>query len=258
MAAVSDVTRYICLFHDAERARGAVNALESAGVASGSVTVLSGQDHDVQAVSPTLSELGVPERDLAHLQDGLRRGGVIVSLQESESRSAAIEKIFHHYSADKIDETELRSAEPVVATVPLAAESEVHDIADQAVIPIAEETLVVGKREVDRGGVRVYRRTVDEPVSEAISLHDERVVLEHRSVDRAATEADVRAGSQDFELVETTEVPVVQKTARVVEEVHVGKVETDRTEVVQDSVRHTEIDVEPIETAVGRPGTLRD
>ncbi len=257
MAATSEVTRYICLFHDSARASAAVSALENADVAAGSVTVLRGADQDGRTNPEALAELGVPDRDLSHLADGLRHGGVVVSLLASESRSDEIEKIFHHFSADKIDETELRSTEPVTAAMPLAQDS-VRDVAGEAVIPIAAESLVVGKREVDRGGVRVYRRTVDEPVSEAVSLHDERVVLEHRSVDRVATEADVRAGGQSFELVETTEVPVVQKTARVVEEVRVGKVETDHTEVVQDSVRHTEVDIEPIETAVHPSGTSRD
>ena len=105
--------------------------------------------------------------------------------------------------------------------------------------------------------MRVYRRTVDEAVSEDVSLHSERVVLEHRDVNRPATDADLFAGDQAIELVETAEVPVVQKVARVVEEVHVGKVESDRTEMVEDTVRHTEVDVQPVETTTRRTETFQ-
>ena len=40
---------------------------------------------------------------------------------------------------------------------------------------------------------------------------------------------------------------MVGKSARVVEEVVVGKRETERTEHIQDSVRHTEVEVEEID-----------
>ena len=73
-------------------------------------------------------------------------------------------------------------------------------------------------------------------------------MLDRRPVDRAVTDADIAGAGRTIELVETDEVPVVTKSAHVVEEVRVGKVASDRTETVTDSVRHTEIDVEQIGT----------
>lgn len=246
MASLNGTTHYICLFHDADRARAAVSALERLGVAREQIDTLGAGGNSAGIAGPErLTELGVPQRDLQHLQDGLRRGSVLISLQAPESQSNAIEKVFHHYTAEKIDETEVETS----AGLPLTAGVADTDIAGQAVIPVAQEELQVGKREVERGGVRVYRRTVEERVSEDVNLHDERVVLEYREVNRPVTEADIRAGSQQIELVETAEVPVVQKVARVVEEVHVGKVESDHTEVIQDTVRHTEVDVEQVAPA---------
>ncbi len=256
MAPLNDMTRFICLFHSADRANAAVRALEGLQFAQGSVSTLGdGADSTSLAGSQQLSELGVPERDVQHLQQGLRDGGVLVSLQAPESRSDEVEKIFHRFTAEKIDEAELENAglplAAAAAAVPAvyAARDLAADTTTDQVVPVVEEELVVGKRAVDRGGVRVFRRTVEEPVQQDVNLHGERVVLEYREVNRPATEADVRAGSQQIELVETAEVPVVQKVARVVEEVRVGKEATDRTEVVQDTVRHTEVEVQPIETS---------
>ena len=120
--------------------------------------------------------------------------------------------------------------------------------AGEQVIPVVAEDLVVGKREVQRGGVRIYSRVVSEPVSESISLHDERVVVDRRPVDRAATEADFATGTGAIEVTAMGEEAVVGKRSRVVEEVLVGKQASDRTEEVTDTVRHTEIEVEPTTT----------
>ena len=115
-------------------------------------------------------------------------------------------------------------------------------------IPVVAEELQVGKREVQRGGVRIYSRVVSEPVSESISLHDERVVVDRRPVNRAATEADFATGTGAIEVTAMGEEAVVGKRSRVVEEVLVGKQASDRTEQVTDTVRHTEIEVEPTTT----------
>ena len=127
-------------------------------------------------------------------------------------------------------------------------------VTGEQVIPVVAEELVVGKRQVDRGGVRVYSHVVSENVSEDVNLHNERVIVDRRTVDRPATEADfVNAGP--IEVRAMGEEAVVGKTGRVVEEVVVGKTATDRTETVEDSVRHTEVDVEPVETTVGSATT---
>ena len=65
-------------------------------------------------------------------------------------------------------------------------------------------------------------------------------------MDRAVTDADLRGGDRVIELTETAEEAVVGKTARVVEEVRVGKEATDHTETVRDTVRHTEVEVEQL------------
>ncbi|MFP5405775.1 MAG: YsnF/AvaK domain-containing protein [Gammaproteobacteria bacterium] len=112
-------------------------------------------------------------------------------------------------------------------------------------IPVIEEELRVGKREVRRGGIRVYTRVIDKPVEETVHLREEHANVERRPVDRPATEADLRAMKEGtIEVRETSEEAVVSKQARVVEEVEVGKTVTDREEKVRDTVRRTDVQVE--------------
>jgi len=128
------------------------------------------------------------------------------------------------------------------------------NVSGEQVIPVVEEELVVGKRQVDRGGVRIYSHMVERPVSENVTLHDERVVVDRRPADRAATAADFETGSGVVELTATGEEAVVGKTSRVVEEVRVGKQGSERTEQINDTVRRTEVDVEQTRGTTGTTG----
>ena len=120
----------------------------------------------------------------------------------------------------------------------------------EGVIPVVKEELEVGKRTVRTGGVKVFARTVSTPVKESIDLRSEHAHVERRPVDRPATAADLN-GLQDrtIEVRETAEKAVVSKTARVVEEVSVGKTVDTHREQINDSVRHTEVDVQSLSAA---------
>jgi uncharacterized protein (TIGR02271 family) len=117
----------------------------------------------------------------------------------------------------------------------------------QRAIPVVQEELKVGKREVQRGGVRVYSRVVETPVDKSVGLREEHVNVKRRVVDEPLG-ADPAAAFQEtsIELRETAEEPVIEKTARVVEEVIVGKDVTQREQKVSDTVRRTEVEVEQL------------
>ncbi len=116
-------------------------------------------------------------------------------------------------------------------------------------IQIIEENIQVGKREVETGGVRLRSRIVETPFTENLSLREEHVKVERTKVDRAATNADLTNFQEGtIELTERSEVPVVNKEARIVEEVSLGKDVEHREETIKDTVRKTEVDVEQIES----------
>jgi uncharacterized protein (TIGR02271 family) len=117
---------------------------------------------------------------------------------------------------------------------------------EAASIPVIEESLQVGKREVEKGGIRLRSRIVEEEVNKDVNLRDEKVRVERRPVDRPATEGDIH--EKNIEISETAEVPVVSKTARVVEEVSLDKEVKQRNETVSDTVRKTEVDIEKTDT----------
>jgi uncharacterized protein (TIGR02271 family) len=116
-------------------------------------------------------------------------------------------------------------------------------------IPIVEEQLVVGKREVSRGGARVRTYVREVPVHEEVSLREEHVSVERRPVDqkleRGALDRD--AGilqERTIEMTEMAEEAVVAKEAHVREEIVIRKTSEQRTEQIDDTVRKTEVEVD--------------
>ena len=118
-------------------------------------------------------------------------------------------------------------------------------------IKVVQERLRVGKREVAGGAVRVRSYVVERPVEEQVRLHEERINIERRPVDRPASEADAAAfQDRTIEARATSEEAIISKEARVVEEIGIRKDVSDRVETVRDTVRETKVEVE--DTTTGR------
>jgi uncharacterized protein (TIGR02271 family) len=124
-------------------------------------------------------------------------------------------------------------------------------------IPVVEERLRVGKRDVSNGRVRVRSYVIEEPVHESVTLRQEHVDVERRPVDRTATAADDLFRERTIELEERGEEAVVSKDARVTEELVLRKQATERTEDVSDTVRRTEVEVEDERGVARDPLTRR-
>lgn len=112
-------------------------------------------------------------------------------------------------------------------------------------VDVVEENLEVGKRKVETGGARISSRIVERPAEERVNLREEHVNVNRKPVDRPADSADLENyKNQTIEEHETSEVPVVNKEARVVEEVSLDKDVDTREEVIRENVRKTEVDID--------------
>src|SRR4029434_4727517 len=224
----------------------------------------------------TLADLGVPYDEAHSYAEGVRRGGALVAVESSDDRAERGMEILRRlhpvdihartaqwrqegwtgYDANALTSTPTPSA----ATTTRRAQEPAHAITSAAdkgastrrvegqqevAIPVVEEDLSVGKREVERGHVRIFSRVTEQPVEESVRLREEKVTVERRPADRPATDADFAAAGKDvIEMTETAEEPVVSKRARVVEEVVVQKEATERTETLRGTERHTDVDVQ--------------
>ena len=234
----------IGLFDDVTEAQNVVTDLVNSGFKREEVRSVAAatQGESGSDLSP-YTDLSIPEPEARSYAEGVRRGGTLVSVQAAEDRADLAAEILERHGAVDIDQ---RTAEWRQGGWTDLREGEVK-------VPVVEEELQVGKRQVQRGGVRVYSRLTETPVEETVQLREEHVKVDRRPVDRPASQADL-AGLREggVEVTATAEEPVVSKQARVVEEVVVGKEVSERTETVRDTVRRTEVEVEQLATALAR------
>jgi len=208
----------------------------------------------------SLKTMFVPDEDRYAYAEGMRRGSVLLSAQVDEAHTDRAADILEHAGAVDLDQQEetwrksgwtdydATAHDTLRPAVP--ASSAVTQGSPDDTIKVVEEGLVVGKRAVEGGRVRVRSYVVERPVEEQATLHQERVSIERRPVDRPATAADAAAFQErTLEATARSEEVVVGKEARVVEEIAVAKQAADRVETVRDTVRRTEVDVEDASAA---------
>ncbi|MEC5409365.1 YsnF/AvaK domain-containing protein [Paraburkholderia sp. MPAMCS5] len=183
--------------------------------------------------------------EVGHYQEAVRRGGALLSVEVADdSATERVRNALYSAGAIDIDSRVAQWRDAGYTSYDRNAPAYTADqiAAERQAFPVVQESLDVGKRAVQTGGVRVYSRVTETPVSESVDLREEHASVERRPVDRPATAGDLKEAS--VEIRETAEQAVVGKTARVVEEVVVGKEKSDRTETITDTVRGTEVEVE--------------
>jgi uncharacterized protein (TIGR02271 family) len=223
----------------------------------------------------TLADLGVPYDEAYAYAEGVHRGGALVVVESSDDREERGMEILRRLHPVDIHERTAQwqhegwtgyDATAMTSTPRASAATATRSALEQAratarvdqgtrtrrvegqeevTVPVVEEDIAIGKREVERGHVRIYSRVTEQPVEESVRLREEKVTVERRPADRPATEADFAAAGKDvIEMTEKAEEPVVTKRARVVEEVVVHKDVTEHTETVRGTERRTDVDVQ--------------
>lgn len=110
-------------------------------------------------------------------------------------------------------------------------------------VPVVEEQLTVGKREVDLGEVEIRRRVIEEEKSVPVTLRREEVTVQERDI----KDRPLQAGEEAFKegtirVAVRGEEAVVAKEAVVTGEVVVNKQATTEERQVTDTVRRTEVE----------------
>jgi uncharacterized protein (TIGR02271 family) len=223
-----------------------------------------------------LADLFLPDEDRYTYTEGLSRGGYLVTVTATDAQYERTLDILDDEGTVNMDERAQSwrkegwsgyderfsgygqtGAEAGSATATGAVASTRSGIASGAAssqqrtgqtnsesIPIVEEQLQVGKREVNHGRVRVRSYVVEKPVQEQVTLRDENVSVERRPVNRPLTGTEDSFRERTIEAQGKREEAVVNKQARVTEEIALKRDVKQRTETVSDKVRETKVDVE--------------
>lgn len=264
-------------FDDRSEAEHAVSRLVDAGVARDSVKIVAGGNDDTVATGSTehkgfwetLGDFFFSDDDRNVYAEGIRRGGYLVTVSghSAGQHDKILDILDDEGSIDLDNRVEAWEAEGWSRSTAAATSSTTDYSATRAVtgtssgtsstleangeevIPVVEEELRVGKRDVNNGRVRVRSYTREIPVSESVSLRDENVEVTRRTVDRPVTGTENAFVDRTIEAEEHREEAVISKEARVVEEIELRKTADQREETVSDTIRKTEVEVEDSRTA---------
>jgi uncharacterized protein (TIGR02271 family) len=251
----------VAVYDTAAHAAAALHDLENAGVPSGAITQ--------HATNGLTSELAMPaartrkpgfwaslfggepdrEYDTTVYDRSLESGSTVVTVKVPEQYLTKVMDILELHNPIDIDEraasydTNQMAKTTRAMDAQLATNTPVGRSKDDQTIQLAEETLAVGKRAINRGTTRIRRYVVETPVEEQVSLRDETVVIERRPVMDSRPVTDANFTDKVVEMKEIEEEAVVSKTARIKEELVIHKDTNERTETVRDTVRREDAEI---------------
>jgi uncharacterized protein (TIGR02271 family) len=265
---MSAYEKIVTLFDTAEHAQVASTNLQHAGFDANEISIVSGDELPKSANA--LREPGlwhrlfgseIEQHEATVYAKAVESGGVVLTLRaHQEDIPKAMGILNQHNLVDVKDravdtglisrENAVKVAAPaaVAATAAaLPAKPVTSDLGKDQVIRLAEEHLEVGKRLVEQGTTRIRRFVTEKAVEEQVTLHEEHAEVVRRAITDPNYVTDIDWADTMVEVRETAEEAVVSKSARVVEEVAVGKTGSDHTETVHDTVRRQQVEVEHID-----------
>jgi uncharacterized protein (TIGR02271 family) len=280
-------------FETRAAADSAVNDLAAAGIARDRISVAG---TGALSTTPTsgdrsfweeLKDLFLPAEDRYAYAEGLRRGGVVVSVRTEASLDYEhVLEILDRDGAVDLDKQEAswreegwtgypgEGAAAVSTAANVASPTDVGVVSSsgtagsargatpasgtEEVVPVYEEQLRVGKRDVSHGRVRIRSYVVETPVNEKVRLRSESVQVERKPVDRPVAAGDALFQDRVIEAEERAEEAVVAKETRVKEELTLRKTTDDRTQDISNTVRHTEVEVQDDRGGGGLAGIATD
>jgi uncharacterized protein (TIGR02271 family) len=244
--------KVVSVYDSVDKAKSALNVLRSSGIDTSNVSLLdrstigSGIDQGHVGLWRRLFGENVWDHEAAVYGDTLKRGGAILAVRGPQDQVARIMSILDAHKPVDVHE----AATKIGTQVPLEAKALVTPPAAVApherdeVMRLAEEQMNVGKQIYETGTTRIRRFVTERPVEAQVNLHEEHAQVMRRAITDPKYIADIDWSDKEYTITETAERAVVSKTARVVEEVRVGKECTDRVETVRDTVRRQQVDIE--------------
>jgi uncharacterized protein (TIGR02271 family) len=226
------------LFDDPKSAKQAAEAIEKAGFSEKHISILTKADK----VKLAALKKDVLDGDVDFYLDCVEKDGSTLMIVDSEEGkvSKAAEILAKYGMLDVRQRAEAYAKAHGKKDV-LRGDKD----ADQ-VMKVVQENLQVGKRDVERGKVRVYNRITSKEVEEKVGLRHEEIHVQRRPVDHPVEAETIEElfKERSFEVLEVDEEPVVTKVARVLEEVVVRKDVAERMHTIRDTVRRSDVEIE--------------
>lgn len=228
----------IGMFDVRAEAMSAYQALRADGYAAADLDVLTSDD---PSDAPKLARLHefVPQADADIYLEGVRQGATLITVRAEEDDIARAAAILGSFRIVNIG-TKAEELHQVRSDLQLAPAT------GQEIFEVIEEDLEVGKAQVERGRMRIYNKITERQVEEKVGLRDETIRVQRRAVNRTVAPSADLFKERSYELTEVDEVALVNKVARVVEEVTLSKEVVEQIQTVKETLRRQDVEIEEV------------
>ena len=230
-------TSIIGLFESSDIATKVQGELSKAGFRKDAVEII--ENVAASRITSRLVEAGYEKDKAESYGKALQQGGALIVAEAPDDKADAALDTMRRFDA----------LNPEALLEKLGSRTSKETQSAQVI----EEELEVGVSRTT-GGKRLKTEVSEREVQETVTLHEEKVEVEHTKVDRVLKpeEADKAFQGTTVEVTATTEKPVVSKQARVVEEVSLSKQSGERDVTVSGTVRRQDVTVEEIDGKAGK------
>ncbi len=243
--------KVVTAYDSADKAKSAMKVLKDAGYDTSNLSIIDSSalnSHETDHVGLWRRLFGenVWDHEAAVYGDTIEKGGAVLVARVPDDQVARTMSLLDvhkpldiHTAAAQIGEKVPVQAKALV-TPPITK----TEARDPETLRLAEEQLNVGKRLFETGTTRIRRFVTERPIEQKVTLHEEHVEVVRKAISDPSSVADIDWSDKAYEVTETAEQAVVNKTARIVEEVTLRRTGSDRVETVKDTVRRQQVEVE--------------
>ncbi len=198
-----------------------------------------------------LTELGMSEKDADYFEDGVARGGALVTVKADARASEAVE-ILQRCGADLGSQGRMSPGGAALgagAAAMGARDERDVDLKRDEKLQLKAERLAIDKVRVASGAARIRKEVVTEQQSIDVPVSHEELVIERHPVTGGAVGGTIGKDETITVPLSREEVKVGKQTV-VTEEVEIGKRAVAETEHVTETIRHEELIVDKNDTTI--------
>ena len=262
----------VAVYDTPAHADAAVKALKAAGFAESDISVFDAAR--LKGGKVTMSS-GVKETGLWHRLFGtdvyvheadiygqtIEEGGVVISVRVPSDEVAHATAVLNiHRPVDVHDRAVTAGVAPAalveaiekkIDDVPLLAEQKIAvspklAAAQPDVLRLAEEHWRSARSRSKRAGPGSAVLSLNATLPQDVTLHEEHAEVLRKAISDPKYVAEIDWADGTIEIIETAEHALVNKTARIVEEVGLKKIGADHVETIRDKLRRQQVEIERV------------
>lgn len=230
----------ISVYPEMDAARAAVDDLVRSGFREDDIALLGAEEEESEEkLIEDLVHRGFSEDDARVYVAAVQHRHPLVAARAQDDAAEEVSRIMDRHGALPWDELEQEARQP---------EGEQRQEPEEGSIQLVEEELRPSKKQ-EVSGKRLVSEVIEEQKEFQIPIKEEKIEVKESMEERELSpeEAEEAFKEKSIEMTATSEIPELEKKARIVGQVFLEKETSERTASLRATVRKTKVNVEDVQ-----------